>query len=95
MTNFFFNNIKDSKLTGKYLFQGIFLNKVVLDLLTPEQMFSNEFCEISKNTYCVEHLRTTASKITCELLYLIKTFSITINAGFCLFFRIVFICNAF
>ena len=34
-----------AKFTGKHLFQGLFF----------------EFCEISKNTFFTEHLRTTAS----------------------------------
>ena len=75
MTNFSFNSTKDAKLAGNYLFRGIFSNKVAVDLQTPARMFSHEFCEISKNTYFEEHLRTAASKITCELVYLIKTFS--------------------
>ena len=44
-------------------------------------MLSRDFCEISKNAYFVENLRTAASNITGELVYLIKTFSITIHAG--------------
>ena len=43
MTNFFFNNTKDAKLTGKYLLRSIFLNKVAVDLQTPELMFFHEF----------------------------------------------------
>ena len=63
---------------------------------TPAQVFSRDFCEISKNTYFVEHLRTVASKITGELVYLIKTFSVTIHAGlFTSFFRCVFIPDTF
>ena len=31
---------------------------------TPTQMFSGEYCEISKNTYFEEHLRTAASELT-------------------------------
>ena len=34
-----------------------FFNKVV-----PAQVFSCEYCEISKNTYFEEHLRTAASE---------------------------------
>ena len=32
--------------------------------VTVAQVFSCEFCEIFKNTYFIEHLRTTASEIT-------------------------------
>ena len=45
-----------AKLTGKHLCQSLFLNKKE----TLAQMFSSEFCKISKNTFFKEHLRTTA-----------------------------------
>ena len=61
--------LKDfSKFTGKHLSQGLFSNKVAglisATLLKTEilaQAFSCEFCEIFKNTFFTEHLRTTAS----------------------------------
>ena len=40
----------------KHLYQRLFFNKVSL-----VQVFSCEFCEISKSTFFIEHLRTTAS----------------------------------
>ena len=40
-----------AEFTGKYLCQRLFFNKVAV-----------EFCEISKNTFFIEHLRTTASE---------------------------------
>ena len=49
-----------TKFTGKHLRQGLFLNKVAG--LT--QVFSFEFCEISKNTFSTEHPRTTATGIS-------------------------------
>ena len=59
---------KFSKFTGKHLCQSHFLNKVTA--LRPEilfkketltQVFSCEFCIISKNTFFTEHLWTTTS----------------------------------
>ena len=41
--------------------QNLFSNKVAL-----EQVFSSEFCGMSKNTFSKEHLRTTASVIISE-----------------------------
>ena len=41
--------------------QNLFSNKVA-----PEQVFSCEFCRISKNTFSKEHLRATASVIISE-----------------------------
>ena len=46
-----------TKFTGKQLCQSLFFNKVA-DLT---QVFSCEFCEISKNTFFKEHLWATAS----------------------------------
>ena len=40
-----------AKFTGKHLCQSLFFNRVTLT-----QMFSREFCEISKNTFFIEHL---------------------------------------
>ena len=59
-----------TKFTGKHLRQSLFFNKVAG--LRPEacnfikkealaQVFSCEFCEISKNTFFTEHLWTTTS----------------------------------
>ena len=41
---------------------------------TPTQLFSCEFCEIFKNTYFEEHLRTTASFILVSLLWTLNKF---------------------
>ena len=54
-----------AKFTGKYLYQSFFFNTIAgfLQLYKKEalgQVFSCEFCEISKNTFFTEHLRTTA-----------------------------------
>ena len=53
-----------AKFTGKHLCQSLFFNKVAglrpATLLKKEalaQVFSCEFCEISKNTFFTEHLR--------------------------------------
>ena len=47
-----------AKFTRKDMRQSLFFNKVVG--LTLEQVFSYEFCKISKNTFFTEHLQTTA-----------------------------------
>ena len=53
-----------SKFEGKHLCQGLFLSKVG-DLLKESlaQVFSCEFCEISKNIFFTENLRTTTSAL--------------------------------
>ena len=57
-----------TKLTGKHLYQSLFFNKVAglrsttfIKKETTAQVFSCEFCEISKNTFFTEHLCTTGS----------------------------------
>ena len=54
-----------AKFTGKHLCQSLFFNKgLACNFIKKEtlaQVFSFEFCEISKNTFSTEHLRTTAS----------------------------------
>ena len=47
-----------AKFTGKHLCQSLFFNNVAETLA---QVFSCEFCEISKNTFFKEHIRKTAS----------------------------------
>ena len=59
-----------AKLTGRHLCQGLFFNTVACNFIKKEyltQLFSCEFCEISKNTFFTEHLRTTASKQNLKL----------------------------
>ena len=56
-----------TKFTGKHLRQGLIFNKVadwacnVIKKETLAQVFSCEFCEISKNTFFTDHVRATAS----------------------------------
>ena len=56
-----------TKFTGKHLPQSLFFNKVAglaFNFIKKEalaQVFSCEFCRVSKNTLFIEHLRTTAS----------------------------------
>ena len=53
-----------TEFTGKHLCQRLFFNKVAVHFIKKEplvQVFSCEFCEISKNTFFTEHLWTTAS----------------------------------
>ena len=59
-----------TKFTGKHLCQSLFFNKVAglrpktcsfIKKETLAQVFSCEFCEISKNTFLTEHLWMTGS----------------------------------
>ena len=53
-----------AKFTGKHLCQSLFFNEVAEALA---QVFSCEFCEISKNAFLTEHVWATASwKIKLE-----------------------------
>ena len=57
-----------AKFTGKHLCLSLFFNKVAgrpttLLKKTLAQVFSCEFCEISKNTCFTEHLWTNASDV--------------------------------
>ena len=53
------------KFTGKHFYQSLFFNKVkACNFMKKEnlaQVFSCEFCEISKNTFFTEHPLATAS----------------------------------
>ena len=49
-----------AKFTGKHLWQSLFFNKKEFFLLKKSLWY--EFCEISKNTFFTEHLRTAASE---------------------------------
>ena len=60
-----------AKFTGKHLCQSLFFNKVgglrFATLIKKEalaQVFSCEFCKISRNTFFIEHFWATASDIT-------------------------------
>ena len=58
-----------AKFTGKHLCQSLFFNRVAgwacnfIKKETLAQVFSCEFCEISKNTIFKEHLWVTASAL--------------------------------
>ena len=54
-----------TKFTGKHVCQSLFIKKETL-----AQVFSREFCEVSKNTFSTEHLRTTASVATLHMTIL-------------------------
>ena len=70
-----------TKFTGKHLCQSLFLNKATCNFIKKEtlaQVFSREFCEISKNSFFTEHLWAPASLLSvkscppflyCELAY--------------------------
>ena len=58
-----------TKLTGKHLCQSLLFNKVAglrpkafIKKETLAQVFSCQFCDISKNTFFTEHLWATASR---------------------------------
>ena len=57
-----------AKFTGKHLCQSLYLNKVAdlaynfIKIETLAQVFSCEFCEISKNTFFTEYVWATAFK---------------------------------
>ena len=52
-----------AKFTGKHLCQSLFIKKETL-----VQVFSCEFCEISKNTFFTEHVWVTGSLLFQVLL---------------------------
>ena len=57
-----------AKFTGKHMWQSLFFSKVAgrnfIKKETLAQVFSCEFCKISKSTFSTEHLQTTASSYT-------------------------------
>ena len=67
-----------AKFTGKHLYQSLFLNKAAglrpeacnfIKKETLAQVFFCEFCEISKNTFFIEHLwaiASTLSELSCS-----------------------------
>ena len=62
-----------AKFTGKYLYQGLFFNLIKLQACnfikkeTLAQVFSSEFCKISKNTFFYRTPRVVASEWWCLL----------------------------
>ena len=64
--------INFTKFTGKHLRQSLLFNKGCnfIKKETLAQVFSCEFCEISKHTLFTEHLWTTASDFICGLLFI-------------------------
>ena len=58
-----------AKFTGKHLCQRLFFKKVAgqacnfIKKDSLAQVFSCDFCEISKNTFFTKHIQTTASKV--------------------------------
>ena len=63
------------KFTGKYLCQSLFFNSYrpqtcnLIEKKTLAQVFSCEFCEISKNTFFIEHLWWLLLKATATLFF--------------------------
>ena len=70
---------KLAKFTGKPLCQSPFFNNVAacnfIKKDAPKQVFSCEFCEISKNTLFTEHLRATASRCFFKKYFDLISFS--------------------
>ena len=70
-----------AKFTGKHLCQSLFFNKVAglacsfMKQETLTQVFSCDFCQISKNTFFTEHLWATASCSRPELICLLNSCS--------------------
>ena len=70
-----------AKFTGKHLCQSLFFNKVTdpafsfIKKETLIQVFSFEFCEISKNTFFTEHLWAAASCSRPEFICLLNSCS--------------------
>ena len=54
-----------AKFTGKHLCHSLYFNNEAL-----AQVFSSEFCEISKNTFSAEYHWTTASKYNMTIMKL-------------------------
>ena len=75
-----------TKFTGKHLVSCLkacnFIKKETL-----AEVFSCEFCEISKNTFFTEHLWTTASGITCVTVYVQYFFLILVLLQVELFYQ--------
>ena len=60
-----------AKFTGKHLRQSLYFNRVAghacsfIKIETLAQVFSSESCEISKNTFFIEHVWASASLSSC------------------------------
>ena len=77
--------------TGQHLCQSPFLIKFIKkETLT--QVFSCEFCKISKNTFYTESLRMTASVVTYPFYFIFNSFFLTIISMFFLSFSVLFHC---
>ena len=72
-----------AKFTGKHLCQSLFFKKETL-----AQVFSCEFCEISKNTFSYRTLPVAASNITYWQYFQTpnQSFKISVNQTYCILF---------
>ena len=52
-----------AKFTGEHLYQSLFFKNLFKKKRLWHRCFSCEFCEILKNTYFEEHLRTAAPNV--------------------------------
>ena len=70
------------KFTGKHLCQSIFFNKVAdLNFIKKEtltQVFSCEFCEISKNIFSYRAPLMAASVVSCDLFLFYLAFHVSL-----------------
>ena len=66
-----------TKFTGKYLCQRLFFN---IKKESVAQVFSCEFCEISKNNIFTEHFRTTASVTLSTVVFCIFVLHYCLNS---------------
>ena len=85
-----------AKFTEKHLCQSLFFDKVTggggcnfIKKETLAQVFSREFCEISKNTFFKEHLWTTASEGEYMFLWLCEYTEFNHTSTIMIFFIIV------
>ena len=54
-----------TKFTGRHLRQSLYFNKDFIKIETLAQVFSCEFCKISKNIFFTEYVWATASTFDC------------------------------
>ena len=71
-----------AKFTGIHLCQSLFIKKETL-----VQVFSCEFCEISKRSFSTEHLRTTVFVVSVLLLKQKLSQCLNFFSFFCLYFE--------
>ena len=72
-----------AKFTGKHMCQNLYFNKVAGLRQALAQVFSCEFCEISKNTFLTEHVWATTSFIFSKVAGLhFRTFKVCLESTY-------------